>query len=107
MKIRNITEARAVELFDRKYGNRLLPRFSQLSEEFSELEEALIDYEENSGLIEHLKDETSDLYAVLTHFASILGLYHEELLEMAIDKVTERESNPDYKRFKKQNNNQK
>jgi hypothetical protein len=99
---KGITENRAIALFEKKYGTGgIAGRVRKLKEEFAELMEA-IDEQNNDPKIgaPHVRDEISDLYCVLSHLASMYGMYHQELLEMGIDKVTTRETNPDYKRFK-------
>ena len=45
--------------------------------------------------------EISDLYATVTHFASLFELDHNKMLEMAVDKVVKRQTDPNYKRFRK------
>jgi NTP pyrophosphatase (non-canonical NTP hydrolase) len=97
--IPNITEHRAVKLFDQKFGCDVMTRFEKIAEEFNEFEEALAESIAH-GSSEHMIDELSDLYATVTHFAHLMGLYQKDLLEMAIDKVTKRETDPDYKRYK-------
>ena len=87
------TEIQLKELFDRKYGTDGLDRRIKLQEEFQELNNCSLDYEE------HIKDELSDVFAVLTHLASLYGLTHKQMLEMAIDKSTKRETDNNYKRF--------
>lgn len=90
------TEKQLKELFDRKYGTDKKERLKKLIEEMSELRKAFYCTE---FLDEHVKDELSDVFAVLTHLASIYGLTHKDMLEMAIDKVTKRETDNNYKRF--------
>lgn len=106
--IKGITEARAIKLFTAKYGNNIWKRFNKLTEEFNELIE-IKDKILNNGSTgiasnpedwEHLDDEISDLYCVLTHLASVRGLTHKQLLDMGIDKIKQMETNPDYKRFR-------
>jgi NTP pyrophosphatase (non-canonical NTP hydrolase) len=100
--MRGIKETRAISLFDKKFGKDIFSRARKIQEEHKEFQEALKAYAANPTKenLEHIKDEFSDLYATVSHGASILELYHNELLDMAIDKVTTRETNPDYKRFK-------
>jgi len=103
--MKTTTEEIAINLFDEKFGKDKLSRFRKVREEFEETSEALEKYLEIPSFgkakenEDHLKDEISDLYATITHFASLFELHHTELLEMAIDKVNNRQSNPNYKRF--------
>jgi hypothetical protein len=102
--MKNIAEHTFTQMCDKKFGTNLKSRFFKLKEEFEELEEALNEYLEipsfgqSEQRLAHLKDETSDLYSVLSHFAHLLGLYQAELLEMSEDKVKGREIDPNYKR---------
>jgi len=102
--MKNIAEHKFALMCDKKFGTDLISRFIKLTEEFLELKEALGTYlskppkEQSIEVIAHLKEETSDLYAVLTHFASCLDLYQSELLAMATDKIKGREIDPNYKR---------
>ena len=98
-------ETTAISLFNSEFGTDKLSRFKKVTEEFNETAEAFEKYLEipSFGKVkdntEHLKDEISDLYATVTHFASLFNLNHNELLEMAIDKVETRKLNPNYKRL--------
>jgi len=98
-------EEKAIALFDHSFGVDRLSRFRKVREEMDECSDALEQHliipsfgkaKENE---EHLKDEISDLYATVTHFASLFGLFHDELLEMAVDKVIKRKTNKNYKRY--------
>ena len=89
------TEIQLKELFDRKYGTINIERIIKLKEEVIELCFAV----HNQKSDEHIKDELSDVFAVLTHLASLYGLTHKQMLDMAIDKVTKRELDNNYKRF--------
>lgn len=102
--IRNITEAKACCLFDEKFGTDIVTRADKVNEEHSEFQQALQAYKENPTAenLQHLKDEMSDLYATVTHTASVIELYQNELLDMAIDKVKGREIDNNYKRYKPQ-----
>lgn len=106
--IKGITEARAIGLFTRKYGDNFWQRWEKVKEEFSELNE-VIEQVRTSGAkgiasspetFDHLDDEICDLYATITHLASVRGLFHQNMLNGVIDKIKNRETNPDYKRFK-------
>ncbi|MBV5282190.1 MAG: hypothetical protein JZU53_07110 [Paludibacter sp.] len=99
----DITEAKAVKLFDEKYGRDLASRFLKLQEEFIEFKEALEEFMNNPTPenLAHLKDEKSDLHTVDIHISNMLGLCSEQMLDMAIDKVKGREKDPGYKRYPK------
>ena len=88
------TEQKAIILFDQEFGKNLHFRIAKLQEEVKELAEAIAD-----NHIEHIKDEVSDVQAVLTHIQSIVGLNNKSCLEMAMDKVVTRKTNPEYKRY--------
>jgi|GEM_PF-3448771 len=98
-------EVEAIEVFNENFGTVKLSRYHKVKEEFEEMTEAFEEYirvphfGKSNECEEHLKDEISDLYATVTHLASLFGLHHQNLLEMAIDKVEKRKTNPKYKRF--------
>lgn len=96
-----VTEQRAIMLFNQEFGKDLHSRIAKLQEEVKELAEAIAD-----NHIEHIKDEVSDVQAVLTHIQSIIGLNNQSCLEMAMDKVVKRKTNPEYKRFKNKMKNE-
>jgi hypothetical protein len=99
---KSITEARIHKFLTEKYGNDTVSRAKKVEEEHTEFQEALIKYKNNpieKNLL-HLRDEMSDLYVTVSHAASTIEMYHRELLEMGVDKIKEREINPNYKRFK-------
>lgn len=87
-------EIEAKALFDKKFGISPETRFAKVQEEFNELKQAIIE-----GNPKHIDDELSDLYATVFHYASLRGLHPSDLLSMAVDKVTGRETDPNYKRF--------
>ena len=102
--LRNATEARALDLFDTEFGMDLFSRFKKVAEEFHELEAVVseiqaLESHATPAQLEHMADETSDLYATISHFAKLQNMYNTELLCMAIDKVQTRKTNPNYKRF--------
>jgi hypothetical protein len=105
--IKNITEAIAIRLFNRKFGDNFWTRWEKVKEEFNELNEVIEQVKMNGSkgiasspeTFEHLDDEICDLYGTITHFASIRGLFHRNMLDTVVDKVITRETNPDYKRF--------
>ena len=107
MIIPDITEAKTIKLFNQKFGTDFLTRWNKFSEEVSELTEVINNILEarNNGQqptdfdIGHLKDELSDVQSTFTHLASLFGQYQKQMLESAIDKVTTRETDPNYKRY--------
>ena len=97
---RSITEAKLCDLFNDTYGKQKIERFKKLEEEFAELKEA---FEEHNSkptpkTLEHLKDEFSDVRAVLTQLSGLYDLYQQESIDMAIDKAYGRKKDPKYKR---------
>lgn len=96
--IPNITEHKAITLFDEKFGKDKVTRFSKVREEFNEMTDAFVEFLE-TGNAEHLRDEICDLQATVTHLASLFELYQQEMLHASIDKVIQRETNPEYKRY--------
>lgn len=97
-----------IKLCNSKFGKDLDSRIVKFDEEVDELFEAYNAYkqidlesiENRLMIIEHLMDEISDVQAVLTHIASLIGLNFNACLEMANDKIEKRETDPNYKRFK-------
>lgn len=90
--IPTLQERRVNKLLTEKYGNNIFERISKLEEEFQEL--IMAQYESD----EALNDELSDTLIVLVHIAQIRNLTIEQLIDMALDKITKRETNPNYKR---------
>ena len=101
MKIPDIAEQRAIKLFTKEYGDDLFTRYDKFREEIEELHQVFHEYQDNKSpeVLEHLKDELSDVQGTFTHLASLMSLYQREMLYNCIDKVTTRKTNPDYKRF--------
>lgn len=97
--IPDLTEYRAIKIASEKFGTDITSRFLKVEEEFKEFKMAFVEYLQ-SGDDTHLKDETSDLYYTITHFASLLKLFQSDLLEMAMDKIKVRETDPEYKRYR-------
>lgn len=87
-----------IGIFDREFGKDLNKRLGKLKEETGELLQAISEYESGLDGIESVKDEMSDVLAVLTHVSSLLGIDTMELLENSLDKVIKRKKNPNYKR---------
>lgn len=94
----NRKEKEAVKMFDKDFGTDLNMRLVKLEEETGELKQAISMY--NAGLdgIDAVKDEMSDVLAVITHVCSILGTNVEGLFDDALDKIVGRKTDPDYKR---------
>ena len=107
MNIPDITEAKAIKLFNQKFGTDFLTRYNKFREEVTELNQVVENILEarNNGQqptdfdIDHLKDELSYVQATFTYLASLFGQYQKQMLESAIDKVTTRETDPNYKRY--------
>jgi NTP pyrophosphatase (non-canonical NTP hydrolase) len=94
---RTITEARVQELSELMYGVNPYERMKKLIEEIQELKVSI----DNDGT-EAVKEELSDCLFVLISLMWIYDTNIRELVEMAIDKITTREKNPNYKRDGKQ-----
>lgn len=92
-------EKEAIEMFNHDYGTDLNKRLRKLKEETGELNLAIAEY--NAGLngIEAIKDEMSDVLAVLTHVSSLLGTDPRELFENALEKIIKRKKDQNYKRL--------
>ena len=75
------------------YGTDQKAIFDKLIEEQNELYDAV-----NTGDMSKIKDEASDMLAVLVRYCNNQGWTVQELLEMAIDKAEQRKINPNYKR---------
>ena len=90
---RTITEARVQELSERLYGVNPEDRMGKFLDEVEELGFAMC-----NDQTELIKDELADCLFVLI---SLMGIYNtniRELVEMAINKIKQREINPNYKR---------
>lgn len=100
IKVRDITEAKAIDLFTSQFGTNLVIRYNKFEEEVNELHGALMNYDLNKSpeALEHLLDEFSDVQGTFTHLASLFGLYQQEMLHNCIDKVKGRMIDPNYKR---------
>jgi len=104
------TEYKFLTVVDRKFGRDLLSRMEKLNEEVSELFEAYGDaYQsfseetkltDNPELLDHLRDEVADTFAVITHIADILGMNQRDMFERVLDKLKQRETDPEYKKQK-------
>lgn len=92
-------EQYAADLFTAKFGTRLDMRFDKLKEEVEELIEAWDDYINHKCGVERVRDELSDVEAVLLHIRSIISdKSHEESIMDAVLKVKIREHNKNYKK---------
>lgn len=89
---------KAIAMFNHDFGTDLNKRLKKLEEETTELIQAIAEY--NSGLngIEAVKDEMSDVIAVITHVSSLLGTNPRNLFFEAVDKITKRKEDTNYKR---------
>lgn len=96
-----MTEYSAITLFNNEFGNDIKKRYEKLQEEIRELYEAIAEYECDMSpeRLEHVIDELSDVQGTFTHFASLFGLNQQQMLHNSMDKVINRKTNPDYKRF--------
>lgn len=98
----------AKTLFDSEFGTDIFSRFRKLKEEYNETTEAFDDLLKTPGMfddenaINHLIDEVGDLQAVLFHIQTILGTNPKALLTGSMEKVVERKTNPNFKRFVKE-----
>lgn len=91
-------EKEAVEMFNQDFGTDINKRLSKLAEETGELKQAIAEYEAGLNGIEAVMDEMSDVLAVMTHVASLLNTNPRNLFLEAVDKITKRKENPNYKR---------
>jgi hypothetical protein len=93
--------AQIANLFNELFGTNIASRCRKMEEEFNEykaaVKHALPEFDD-PGRMNAVIDELADLNAVVFHSAAILGIPQQELLEMAYDKVKERQTNPMYKR---------
>lgn len=91
-----------VNRFDHLFTRNLDLRLRKLTEEYNELIASAENYRNTGKLTdadkENIVDELADVNAVLFHIASLFGLSQRELLDMAVDKIEGRFSNPNYKR---------
>lgn len=101
------TEYKFLTVVDRKFGRDMLSRMEKLNEEVSELFEAFGDAYKgetvlttNPELLDHLRDEVADAFAVLTHVADILRMNQRDMFERVLDKLKQRETDPEYKKQK-------
>ena len=91
-------EREAVAMFNEDFGTDVNKRLNKLAEETGELIQAIVEYKSGINGIEAVKDEMSDVLAVLTHVSILLGTNPRNLFFEAVDKITKRKENPNYKR---------
>lgn len=95
-----------IDYLSELYGKQIMPRFEKLDEECKELFEAVEQYNLDAT-VEHMDniiDELADVNIIITHIAGLLNLSQQQLIDIAIDKIAGRESNPEYKRKHPHNN---
>ena len=97
-KSKSKTEKDFLKFFNQKYGTEIVSRLEKLSEECQELNDAITGFTMGDNGMVEIKDEMSDVLAVITHICDIIGTDTRQLLAEALDKVQGREKNPDYKR---------
>lgn len=91
-----------VDFLNEKFGTDIYMRCKKLNEEVNELfqvvrssgAKVLTELAYNIDFI----DELADVAVVLNHIAGIAGFTNAELEKIALDKIKERENNPDYAR---------
>lgn len=92
------SEKELINKFTSKYGNEIVSRLYKLSEECQELNDAIAGFTMGDNGIAEVKDEMSDVLAVITHVCEIIGTDTRQLLNDALDKAKGREIDPNYKR---------
>ena len=92
------TEKDFLKFFNQKYGTEIVSRLEKLSEECQELNDVITGFTMGDNGMVEIKDEMSDVLAVITHICDIICTDTRQLLAEALDKVQGREKNPDYKR---------
>ena len=92
------TEKDLLKFFNQKYGTEIISRLDKLQEECQELNDAIAGFTMGDNGIAEIKDEMSDVLALITHVCDIVGTNTRQLLFEALDKAKGREKNPDYKR---------
>lgn len=86
-----------------RYGAHLPDRFKKLFEECNELQTAYLDYckDPTPKHATELLDELGDVTIILTHVCYIIGLPVDELIQATHEKITTRDTNPNYKHSRK------
>lgn len=95
---KNSIEREIVQLFDNLYGREKFARMVKLQEELDELKQELVLNLADYDNIDNIKDEMSDVVAVIAHLCSIFGTDLSKLLKQAYKKVKGREKDPNYLR---------
>lgn len=85
-------ENEILQYFNDKFSKDIDSRLSKLSEEMSEMQEAI-----ESKSTEKIIDELCDVFAVAAHTGHCLGYSMGDLLNIAYDKCKIRETDPGYK----------
>ena len=91
-------EKESLKMFNQDFGTDLNRRLIKLEEETTELKQSIVEYNAWLNGIEAVKDEMSDVLAVITHVSSFLGTNPRDLFFEAVDKITNRKEDPNYKR---------
>lgn len=97
-KSKSKTEKDFLKFCNQKYGTEIVSRLYKLQEECQELNGAIAGFTIGDNGIAEVRDEMSDVLAVITHICDIIGTDTRQLLAEALDKVQGREKNPNYKR---------
>ena len=92
------TEKDFLKFCNQKYGTEIVSRLDKLQEECKELNNSIAGFTMGDNGIAEVRDEMSDVLAVITHVCDIIGTDTRKLLYDALDKIQGREKNPDYKR---------
>lgn len=99
-KMLEVERVGRIEYLTHRFGNNIAGRLEKIREEFTEMVEAY----ENATTCEDFDDfidEMADTTLVLFHLAGIFSLSQGDLVDMALEKVMIRETNPNYKRTTK------
>lgn len=92
------TEKDFLKFCNHKYGTEIVSRLDKLQEECQELNDAIAGFTMGDNGIAEVRDEMSDVLAVITHVCDIIGTDPRQLLCDAYDKIQGREKDPNYKR---------
>lgn len=94
-------EKQLFEKMNKLFGKNFQCRFSKLTEEYHELFVVADDMLVNGIMPDdktEIIDELADLNAVLFHIAALFGYSQKELLQMAYNKISGRETDPNFMR---------
>lgn len=87
-----------------KFGEDLEKRFHKFHEEVGELDVEIFQHlYTKRGDMDRIKDELADVHYVLIHIASLFGMNIEDMIDLSLDKMKQREVNPNYKRDEQKN----